>query len=217
MRGLPPAVTVHTSSTLPDRPTRAAKEQAEPDPAVAIATRPGAGASGCAIADGERTILRDRRGVTELARRAFAISTVRTSLRRGSSIPPNDDPSCEAPRELMSCRRRAGLGWSRGVHLTEKAGGWRGSASATRGRSAARGVHAGGDRPRARSAGLRLCHCESRRAMEALDAPTRMARAAGGETDLEVILGPVAKRGRAVASARTLAIEHQHDWTGTSG
>ena len=35
----PPGGTVHTSRALPDRPHRAAKEQAEPDPAVAIATR----------------------------------------------------------------------------------------------------------------------------------------------------------------------------------
>ena len=53
--------------------------------------------------------------------------------------------------------------------------------------------------------------------MEALDARTRMERAAGGETDLQVILGPVATRGRAVVSTRTPAIEREQDWTGTSG
>ena len=37
------------------------------------------------------------------------------------------------------------------------------------------------------------------------------------EIDFEVILGPVGKRGRAVVSARTPAIEREHDWTGTSG
>ena len=60
-------------------------------------------------------------------------------------------------------------------------------------------------------------HSESRRAMDALDAMMRIAPAVGGETDLEVILGPVAKRGRAVVSARTPAIEREHDWSGTSG
>ncbi|MGB0091001.1 MAG: hypothetical protein WBP81_00450 [Solirubrobacteraceae bacterium] len=34
---------------------------------------------------------------------------------------------------------------------------------------------------------------------------------------VEVILGPVAKRGRAVVSARTATSEREHDWTGTSG
>lgn len=47
--------------------------------------------------------------------------------------------------------------------------------------------------------------------MEARDATMPIARAVGGETDLEVILAPVAKRGRAVLSARTPAIEREHD------
>ena len=64
---------------------------------------------------------------------------------------------------------------------------------------------------------LKSCHSELRRALDALDATMRIARAVGGETGLEVILGPVAKRGRAVVSARTPAIEREHDWTGTSG
>ena len=59
-------------------------------------------------------------------------------------------------------------------------------------------------------------HHESRRAMDALDATTRIAPAVGGETDLEVILGPVAKPGRAVVSTRTPAIEREHDWSRTS-
>lgn len=60
-------------------------------------------------------------------------------------------------------------------------------------------------------------HSELRRAMDALDATMRIARAAGDETDLEVISGPLAKRARAVVSARTPTIEREHDWTGTSG
>ena len=65
--------------------------------------------------------------------------------------------------------------------------------------------------------GLKACHSELRRAMDALDATMRIARAAGDEIDLEVILGPLAKRARAVVSARTPTIEREHDWTGTSG
>ena len=70
MFGSPAAVTVHTSGTVPDPPARAAKEQAEPDRVEAIATGSQAGASGCAMADGKRTILPDLRGVTKLARGA---------------------------------------------------------------------------------------------------------------------------------------------------
>lgn len=65
---------------------------------------------------------------------------------------------------------------------------------------------------------LKSCHSELRRAMDPLDATMRIARAVGAETGLELTSRPVAKRGRAVASARGLAIEHQRrDWTGTSG
>ena len=45
----------------------------------------------------------------------------------------------------------------------------------------------------------------------------RIALAVGGEADLEVILGLVAKPGRAVVSVRTPAVERGHDWTGRSG
>ena len=45
--------------------------------------------------------------------------------------------------------------------------------------------------------------------MDPLDATMRIARAVGAETGLELTSRPVAKRGRAVASARGLAIEHQ--------
>ncbi|MGZ6565274.1 MAG: hypothetical protein ACXVHB_31960 [Solirubrobacteraceae bacterium] len=53
--------------------------------------------------------------------------------------------------------------------------------------------------------------------MDALDATMRIAGAAGDETHLEVILGPVAKRARPVVSAHTPTIEREHDWAGTSG
>jgi signal transduction histidine kinase len=43
--------------------------------------------------------------------------------------------------------------------------------------------------------------------VEALDATIQIARAVGGETDLESILSLVAKRGRALVSARALVIE----------
>lgn len=45
------------------------------------------------------------------------------------------------------------------------------------------------------------------RTVDALDATTQIARAVGGETDLDAILSLVAKRGRALVSARILLIE----------
>ena len=45
------------------------------------------------------------------------------------------------------------------------------------------------------------------RSVAALEATTQIARAVGGETDPEVVLALVAKRGRALVSARTLLIE----------
>jgi signal transduction histidine kinase len=45
------------------------------------------------------------------------------------------------------------------------------------------------------------------RTVAALEATTEITRAVGGETNLEVILGLVAKRGRALVSARSLVIE----------
>lgn len=50
---------------------------------------------------------------------------------------------------------------------------------------------------------------ELKRTVEALDAMMQIARALGGETDLEKILELVAKRGRALVSARALVIEHE--------
>jgi signal transduction histidine kinase len=60
-----------------------------------------------------------------------------------------------------------------------------------------------------RYSGLQARHTELRQTVEALDATLQIARALGGETDLEVILGLVAKRGRALVSARALVIEHE--------
>ena len=48
---------------------------------------------------------------------------------------------------------------------------------------------------------------ELERTVAALEATTQIARAIGGETDLDVILELVAKRGRALVSARALLIE----------
>ncbi len=48
---------------------------------------------------------------------------------------------------------------------------------------------------------------ELERTVAALEATTQIARAVGGETDLEVVLELVAKRGRALVSARALLIE----------
>ncbi|HEX4189150.1 MAG TPA: GAF domain-containing sensor histidine kinase [Solirubrobacteraceae bacterium] len=48
---------------------------------------------------------------------------------------------------------------------------------------------------------------ELQRTVDALEATTQIARAVGGETDPEVVLELVAKRGRALVSARALVIE----------
>jgi signal transduction histidine kinase len=52
---------------------------------------------------------------------------------------------------------------------------------------------------------------ELERTVDALDATLQIARALGGETDLDRILELVAKRGRALVSARTLIIEQLRD------
>ena len=52
-------------------------------------------------------------------------------------------------------------------------------------------------------------HSELKRTVDALDATMQIARALGGETDLDLILGLVAKRGRALVTARALVIEHE--------
>jgi len=48
------------------------------------------------------------------------------------------------------------------------------------------------------------------RTVDALDATIQIARAVGGETDVDAILSLVAKRGRALVSARVLLIELMH-------
>ena len=62
-----------------------------------------------------------------------------------------------------------------------------------------------------RYTGLEARHAELQRTVDALDATMQIARALGGETDLDLILGLVAKRGRALVSARALVIEHEAD------
>lgn len=54
---------------------------------------------------------------------------------------------------------------------------------------------------------------ELERTVATLEATTQFARAVGGETDLDVILQLVAKRGRALVSAQTLLIELKQDQT----
>ena len=49
------------------------------------------------------------------------------------------------------------------------------------------------------------------RTVDAFEATVEIARALGGETDLDTILELVAKRGRALVSARALVIEIKHD------
>jgi signal transduction histidine kinase len=62
-----------------------------------------------------------------------------------------------------------------------------------------------------RYSGLEAQHADLRRTVDALDATMQIAQALGGETDLDSILGLVAKRGRALVSARALVIEHEED------
>ena len=81
MFGSPPTGTAHNSPTLPDRP-RAAKDQAEPDPAVAIATKAQTVASGRAMADGKRTILPDLRGLMKLVCGGFSDLNLDVVLER---------------------------------------------------------------------------------------------------------------------------------------
>jgi two-component system, NarL family, sensor histidine kinase DevS len=61
-----------------------------------------------------------------------------------------------------------------------------------------------------RYSGLESRHADLRRAVDALEATLQIARALGGETDPEKILELVAKRGRALVSARALVIEHEY-------
>ncbi len=58
-----------------------------------------------------------------------------------------------------------------------------------------------------RYTGTRDHRDQLQRTVDALEATTQIARAVGGETDPDVVLELVAKRGRALVSARTLLIE----------
>jgi signal transduction histidine kinase len=58
-----------------------------------------------------------------------------------------------------------------------------------------------------RYSGVEARRAELQHTVRALDATTQIARALGGETDLNAILELVAKRGRALVSARALVIE----------
>jgi len=60
-----------------------------------------------------------------------------------------------------------------------------------------------------RYSGVDTQRSELGRTVQALDATVQIARAIGGETDLSRILELVAKRGRALVSARSLVIEHE--------
>ena len=60
-----------------------------------------------------------------------------------------------------------------------------------------------------RYSGVDTQRSQLKRTVQALDATVQIARAIGGETDLEKILELVAKRGRALVSARGLVIEHE--------
>jgi signal transduction histidine kinase len=60
-----------------------------------------------------------------------------------------------------------------------------------------------------RYSGVEKQRSQLQRTVQALDATVQIARAIGGETDLEMILELVAKRGRALVSARAVVIEHE--------
>jgi two-component system, NarL family, sensor histidine kinase DevS len=95
------------------------------------------------------------------------------------------------------------------LYLTEKAGGEQFSGEdeeAVLVLAAFAGVAIGHTR---RYTGAREHHDELSRTVAALEATTQIARAVGGETDPDVVLELVAKRGRALISARALLIELQ--------
>ncbi|MHB1567907.1 MAG: sensor histidine kinase, partial [Solirubrobacteraceae bacterium] len=60
-----------------------------------------------------------------------------------------------------------------------------------------------------RYGGLRTRHRELTRTVEALEATIQIARAVGGETDLQAILELVAERGRSLVAARAVVIEYE--------
>lgn len=102
MVGSPPAGTVHTSPTLPDRPTRAAKEQAEPDPDIAAQ----AGASGRAIAHWERTILPDLRERIRLPCGTFCDLDLDVVLERMVAAARHMSNARDAPLGVLDRSRR---------------------------------------------------------------------------------------------------------------
>jgi hypothetical protein len=70
---LPFAAPDRTSGTPPDRPTRAATEQAGPERAASLATNAQTVAGGCEMADRKRTIPSDLCDLTKLARGTFCV------------------------------------------------------------------------------------------------------------------------------------------------
>jgi GAF domain-containing protein len=62
-----------------------------------------------------------------------------------------------------------------------------------------------------RYCGLEARWWELERTVRALDATVQIAQAVGGETDLEVVLALVAKRGRALVCARAFVIEQERE------
>lgn len=60
-----------------------------------------------------------------------------------------------------------------------------------------------------RYTGVEAQRLELQRTVDALDATVQIARALGGETDLDAVLELVAKRGRALVSAKALVIERE--------
>jgi signal transduction histidine kinase len=62
-----------------------------------------------------------------------------------------------------------------------------------------------------RYTGSETARLELQQAVDALEATTEISRALGGQTDLQTILDLIAKRGRALVSARVVVIELTHD------
>jgi signal transduction histidine kinase len=60
-----------------------------------------------------------------------------------------------------------------------------------------------------RYGGVEAQRAQLKRTVEALDATVQIAHAVGGETDLDVVLELVAKRGRALVCARSLVLERE--------
>ena len=146
------------------------------------------------------------RGVLgELIRRPGAVADRRcrraSALLRLSRRPPAD---ARVPRRADPGRRRAlrqpvpdreGRRLARSPRRTSRRRCCWPSSRASR--STTRGAYTGAER----------APDELQRTVDALDATMQIARALGGQTDLDAILELVAKRGRALVSARALVIE----------